>query len=166
MREAANATQLRHNFPDSDLIYVPRVYWEHTRRDVMVMERVSGIPIRDVDAIRNSGVDMKQLAHNGVEIFFTQAFRDGFFHADMHPGNIFVSSENPKSPSYIAIDCAIIGSLSDDDQEYLAKNLLAIFKRDYRRVAELHIASGWVPNTTNMHEFELAMRTVCEPIFE
>jgi len=161
MREAANATQLRHNFPDSDLIYVPRVYWEHTRRDVMVMERVSGIPIRDVDAIRNSGVDMKQLAHNGVEIFFTQAFRDGFFHADMHPGNIFVGPDG----QYRAVDFGIMGILNDSDKRYLAENFLAFFNRDYRAVAQAHIRAGWVPPDTPTEAFESAVRTVCEPIF-
>ena len=161
MREAANATQLRHNFPDSDLIYVPRVYWEHTRRDVMVMERVRGIPVRDVDAIRNAGVDMKQLAHNGVEIFFTQAFRDGFFHADMHPGNIFVGPDG----QYRAVDFGIMGILNDSDKRYLAENFLAFFNRDYRAVAQAHIRAGWVPPDTPTEEFESAVRTVCEPIF-
>ena len=164
--EAANTSQLRSNFQNSDVLYVPKVYWNYTRKNVLVLERIHGIPVTDTDSLRDLKVNLKKLAETGVDIFFTQVFEHNFFHADMHPGNIFVSSENPKSPSYIAIDCAIIGSLSDDDQEYLAKNLLAIFKRDYRRVAELHIASGWVPKTTNMHEFEFAMRTVCEPIFE
>ncbi len=161
MREAANATQLRHNFPDSDIIYVPQVYWEHTRRDVMVMERVGGIPIRDVDAIRNAGVDMKQLAHNGVEIFFTQAFRDGFFHADMHPGNIFVGPDG----QYRAVDFGIMGTLNESDKRYLAENFLAFFNRDYRAVAQAHIRAGWVPSNTPTEEFESAVRTVCEPIF-
>ena len=161
MRESANASQLRANFADSDLIYVPKVYWEHTRRNVMVMERVHGIPIRDVSRLKAAGIDMKKLAHDGVEIFFTQAFRDGFFHADMHPGNIFVSKEG----QYRAVDFGIMGTLSDADKRYLAENLLAFFERDYHRVADAHVRAGWVPPDTNVEEFEGAIRTVCEPIF-
>ncbi len=164
--EGANASQLRRNFENSPELYVPKIYWDYTRRDVLVMERIHGIPVTDVPALIEAGVDLKKLAETGVEIFFTQVFEHNFFHADMHPGNIFVSRDNPQDPQYIAIDCAIIGTLSDDDQEYLAKNLLAIFKRDYRRVAELHVECGWVPAGTRIGEFESAMRSVCEPIFE
>ena len=164
--EAANTSQLRNNFENSPVLYVPKVYWDYTRKNVLVMERIHGIPVTDISQLNESKVDFKKLAETGVDIFFTQVFEHNFFHADMHPGNIFVSRENPDNPQYIAIDCAIIGSLTDDDQTYLAKNLLAIFKRDYRRVAELHVECGWVPENTKVHEFESAMRTVCEPIFE
>lgn len=165
-REAANTTQLRRNFDASPLLYVPQIYWEYTRHQVMVMERIDGIPVTDLEQLRAQGTNMQMLAERGVEIFFTQVFRDSFFHADMHPGNIFVSREDPANPQYIAIDCAIIGSLSEFDQYYLARNLLAMFHRDYRLVAELHVESGWVPPATAVHEFEAAIRTVCEPIFE
>ena len=161
MREAANASQLKANFVGSRLIHVPQVYWEHTRRNVMVMERIHGIPIRCIDEIKAAGVDMKKLAHDGVEIFFTQAFRDGFFHADMHPGNIFVATDG----QYRAVDFGIMGTLSTADKRYLAENLLAFFDRDYRRVAAAHIRAGWVPPETAIEEFESAIRTVCEPIF-
>lgn len=161
MREGANASQLRSNFPDSEMIYVPKVYWEHSRREVLVMERIDGIPIRDIDAIRKAGVDLRKLAHNGVEIFFTQAFRDGFFHADMHPGNIFVSEDG----QYRAVDFGIMGTLGESDKQYLAENLLAFFNRDYRAVAMAHLRAGWVPAATRVDEFEAAVRTVCEPIF-
>ena len=166
LMEAANTSQLRRNFENSSVLYVPRVYWEHTRQNVLVMERIHGIPVTDVPQLEQSNVNLKKLAETGVDIFFTQVFEHNFFHADMHPGNIFVARENPDNPKYIAIDCAIIGSLSDDDQEYLAKNLLAIFKQDYRRVAELHVACGWVPKDTPISDFEAAMRSVCEPVFE
>ncbi len=161
MREAANASRLRGNFEGSELIYVPRVYWDHTRRDVMVMERIEGIPIRDIGRLKAAGIDMRQLAHNGVEIFFTQAFRDGFFHADMHPGNIFVSEDG----QYRAVDFGIMGTLGESDKRYLAENFLAFFNRDYRAVAEAHLRAGWVPRDTPVEEFEAAVRTVCEPIF-
>ena len=161
MREASNASKLRSNFENSAIIYVPEIYWQHTRRDVMVMEEVTGIPIRDVEAIRKAGIDMRQLAHNGVEIFFTQAFRDGFFHADMHPGNIFVGPDG----QYRAVDFGIMGTLSDRDKRYLAENFLAFFNRDYRGVAEAHLRAGWVPPDTDANEFEGAIRAVCEPIF-
>ena len=164
--EAANTSQLRNNFEEISTLYVPKVYWDYTRKNVLVMERIHGIPVTDVSELNESKIDLKKLAETGVGIFFTQVFEHNFFHADMHPGNIFVSRENLDNPQYIAIDCAIIGSLTDDDQEYLAKNLLAIFKRDYRRVAELHVECGWVPKNTKVHEFESAMRMVCEPIFE
>ena len=164
--EAANTSQLRNNFEEISTLYVPKVYWDYTRKNVLVMERIHGIPVTDISELNESKIDLKKLAETGVGIFFTQVFEHNFFHADMHPGNIFVSRENLDNPQYIAIDCAIIGSLTDDDQEYLAKNLLAIFKRDYRRVAELHVECGWVPKNTKVHEFESAMRMVCEPIFE
>jgi len=166
LAEGANTTQLRRNFVDSDVLYVPKVYWEYTRSNLLVMERIYGIPVADVDGLKSKKVNLKKLAETGVEIFFTQVFEHSFFHADMHPGNIFVNPENPENPQYIAIDCAIIGSLSPTDQQYLARNLLAIFKRDYRKVAELHVECGWVPKETKVNEFEAAMRTVCEPIFE
>ncbi len=160
-REAANASQLRSNFAGSELLYVPQVYWDHSRQNVMVMERISGFPIRDIAALKAANIDIRQLAHNGVEIFFTQAFRDGFFHADMHPGNIFVSDTG----QYRAVDFGIMGALSDVDKRYLAENFLAFFNRDYRAVAEAHVRAGWVPAKTRVEEFEAAIRTVCEPIF-
>ena len=165
-REAANACQLRRNFENSKLVYVPLVYWDYTCRNVFVMERISGIPVTDMAALRARGTDLKLLAERGVEIFFTQVFRDSFFHADMHPGNIFVDATDPADPTYIAVDCAIIGSLSDSDQYYLARNLLSIFRRDYREVAQLHVECGWVPPQTRVQDFESAMRAVCEPVFE
>jgi len=165
-REAANASQLRRNFTDSGLIYIPEIHWPLTRRRVLVMERVYGIPVADTAALNEAGVDMKVLAEKGVEIFFTQVFRDSFFHADMHPGNIFVDVSDPADPKYIAIDFGIMGTLTPTDQSYLARNLLAFFNRDYRQVAQLHIQSGWVPADTRVDEFESAIRTVCEPIFE
>lgn len=165
-REAANASQLRRHFTNSELLYIPEVYWDYTRRNVMVMERIYGIPVTNMDELREQNTNMKVLAERGVEIFFTQVFTYNFFHADMHPGNIFVSRQNPHSPQYIAVDFAIVGSLSHSDQYYMARNLLAIFRRDYRLVAELHVQSGWIPEDTPIHEFETAIRTVCEPIFE
>lgn len=164
--EAANTAQLARNFEGSSVLYVPRVYWDFTRKNMLVMERIHGIPVADVDTLNAHKINLKRLAETGVDIFFTQVFDHNFFHADMHPGNIFVAYDKPEAPQYIAIDCAIIGSLSTADQEYLAKNLLAIFKQDYRKVAELHVACGWVPATTRIHEFESAIRSVCEPIFE
>ncbi|MGI9333168.1 MAG: ubiquinone biosynthesis regulatory protein kinase UbiB [Gammaproteobacteria bacterium] len=165
-REAASASLLRRNFLDSDLLHVPEVFWDYCRPQVMVIERVSGIPISDVQRLRDAGVDLKLLAERGVEIFFSQVMRDNFFHADMHPGNIFVSEDRPARPCYIAIDFGIMGSLTPDDQRYLAENFVAFFNRDYLRVAELHLQSGWVPPGTRVNEFEAAIRTVCEPIFE
>ncbi|MHC6227795.1 ubiquinone biosynthesis regulatory protein kinase UbiB [Pseudomonas sp. X10] len=166
LREAANASQLRRNFEGSEMMYVPQVYWDLCRPKVLVMERIYGVPVTDLATLADQRTDMKMLAERGVEIFFTQVFRDSFFHADMHPGNIFVSTVKPWSPQYIAIDCGIVGSLTPEDQDYLARNLFAFFKRDYRRVAQLHIDSGWVPAQTKLNEFEAAIRTVCEPIFE
>ena len=165
-REAANACQLRRNFENSKLLHVPQVYWDYTCHNVFVMERISGIPVTDMAELEARGTDLKLLAERGVEIFFTQVFRDSFFHADMHPGNIFVDATDPADPTYIAVDCAIIGSLSDSDQYYLARNLLSIFRRDYREVAELHVECGWVPPQTRVQDFESAMRAVCEPVFE
>jgi ubiquinone biosynthesis protein len=165
-REAANTSQLRRNFSDGRLVYVPEVYWPYCRRQVLVMERIYGVPVTDVARLRAAGTDLKLLAERGVETFFTQVFRDSFFHADMHPGNVFVDISDPADPRYIAIDCAIIGSLSDSDQYYLARNLLGIFRRDYHEVAQLHVECGWVPPDTRVQDFEQAMRAVCEPIFE
>ena len=166
VREAANASQLRHNFQNSPILYVPEVFWPETRRNVLVMERIYGIPVGDITELHRRGVDMKKLSERGVVIFFTQVFRDSFFHADMHPGNIFINAEDPADPRYIAVDFGIIGTLSPTDQHYLADNFLAFFQRDYRRVAELHIESGWVPAETRVDEFESAIRTVSEPIFD
>ena len=165
MREAANAAQLRHNFPESPLIYVPRVYWDYCRPQVMVMERIHGVPVNDMETLRRHGVNFKKLGANGVEIFFTQVFRDNFFHADMHPGNIFVEIGDPENPRYAAVDFGIVGTLEDRDRRYLAENFLAFFEHDYRRVAQLHVNSGWVPAGTRVDELESAIRTVCEPIF-
>jgi len=165
-REAANASQLRRNFLNSSLIYIPEIYWDYTHKKVLVMERIQGIPVADIDALKAANVNLKYLAETGVEIFFTQVFRDSFFHADMHPGNIFVDTTRPDKAKYIAIDFGIVGTLTPEDQNYLARNLLAFFKRDYKQVAELHISSGWVPEDTRVDEFESAIRTVCEPIFE
>ena len=165
-REAANASQLRRNFEDGKLVYVPQVYWDYTRREVFTMERIYGIPVTDMEVLREKKVDLKLLAERGVEIFFTQVLRDSFFHADMHPGNIFVDATDPADPTYIAVDCAIIGALSESDQYYLARNLLGIFQRDYREVAQLHVECGWVPADTPVQDFESALRAVCEPVFE
>ncbi|MDE1984455.1 MAG: ubiquinone biosynthesis regulatory protein kinase UbiB [Gammaproteobacteria bacterium] len=165
IREAANAAQLKRNFEGSKLLYVPEIHWPLTRRSVMVMERIHGVQISDVAALKARGTDMQRLAENGVEIFFTQVFKHNFFHADMHPGNIFVDVSDPKHPRYKAVDFGIVGTLTPRDQQYLAENFLAFFRRDYRRVAELHVESGWVPGGTRINEFESAIRTVCEPIF-
>ena len=164
--EGANASLLRHNFEGSPLLYVPKIDWDYSNEKVLVMERIYGTPVTNIEELQSAGVNFKTLAERGVEIFFTQVFEHNFFHADMHPGNIFVNASNPEKPSYIAIDCAIMGSLSKDDQYYMARNLIAIFKRDYRQVAELHIRSGWVPESTPVNEFTSAIRSVCEPIFQ
>ena len=166
IKEAANATQLRRNFKDSELLYIPEVEWDYTLSNVMVMERVSGTSISDIASLKRQGINFKYLAEAGVEIFFTQVFRDNFFHADMHPGNIFIDTHNPQRPFYIAVDFGIMGTLSKEDQHYLAANFLAFFRRDYRRVAELHVHSEWVPRGTRIEEFEGAIRSVCEPIFD
>jgi ubiquinone biosynthesis protein len=165
MREAANASQLRRNFEGSPLLAVPQVYWDWCSQRVMVMERMHGTPVSQVAALREQGVDIPRLARAGVEIFFTQVFRHGFFHADMHPGNIFVSTEAETRGRYIALDFGIMGTLTEEDQNYLAQNFLAFFNRDYRRVAQAHLDAGWVPPGTRVEEFESAIRAVCEPIF-
>ena len=165
IREAANASQLHRNFENSEMLYIPKIYWDMTHEQVLVMERIHGIPVGDLDELRRRQVNMKRLGELGVEIFFTQVFKHNFFHADMHPGNIFINVENPNSPSYISVDFGIVGTLTPDDQRYLAENLHAFFNRDYKRVAELHIESGWVPAYTRVNDFESAIRTVCEPIF-
>ncbi len=164
--EAANASQLRRNFENSPLLTVPKVFWDYCRKDVLVTEKISGIPISDINALREHNIDLKKLAENGVKIFVTQVFDHSFFHADMHPGNIFVSPDNPTEPQYIAVDFGIMGSLSPRDQRYLAENLMAFFQRDYRRVATLHVESGWVAANTRIEEFESVIRAVSEPIFE
>ncbi len=161
-REAGNAALIRRNFANNKLLYVPEIHWEYTKPQAMVMERIYGTPVGDVAALKQQGINMQKLGEDGVEIFFTQVFHHNFFHADMHPGNIFVAP----SGQYIAVDFGIVGSLTKDDQRYLAENLLAFFHRDYRKVAELHVESGWVPKETRIEEFESAIRTVCEPIFE
>ena len=165
MREAANAAQLRRNFEGSGKLYVPDVYWNYCRSNVLTMERIAGVPISDVEELKSRGTDIRRLAENGVEIFFTQVFTHNFFHADMHPGNIFVDVTDPDRPRYIAVDFGIVGALSPRDQHYLAANFLAFFKRDYYRVARLHVDSGWVPANTRVTELEAAIRSVCEPIF-
>ena len=166
MREAANAAQLGRNFAGSKLLYVPEVHWDLCRRDVMVLERIHGLAVSEVERMKAAGTDIPKLAENGVNIFFTQVFRHNFFHADMHPGNIFVDISDPLNPMYQAVDFGIVGTLSPRDQHYLAANFLAFFERDYRRVAVLHVESGWVPATTRVDELESAVRTVCEPIFD
>ena len=165
MREGANCMQLRRNWLGSPLIYHPLVFFDHTRTNVLVMERLNGISIRELDQLRAMGVSFQVLAERGVEIFFKQVFRDNFFHADMHPGNILVDASNPALPGYLAVDFGIVGTLTPGDQRYLAENFLAFFNRDYRRVAELHVESEWIPAGTRVEEFESAIRTVCEPIF-
>ena len=166
MREAANASQLRRNFMDSPLLVVPEMHWDYCSESVIVMERMRGIPISQIDRLRAAGIDLKTLARNGVEIFFTQVFRDGFFHADMHPGNIMVSVEQETFGQYVALDFGIVGTLTDFDKDYLSQNFLAFFRRDYKRVAEAHIESGWAPKHTRVDELESAVRACCEPIFD
>lgn len=165
-REAANASQLRRNFQNSHILYVPEVYWDYVRENILVTERIYGIPISDVATLNEYQINIKKLAERGIEIFFTQVLRDCFFHADMHPGNIFVSYNHPEEPQYICVDFGIIGTLTDKDKRYIAENLLAFFNRDYKKVAQLHVASGWVPNNTSVNDLESAVRTVCEPIFQ
>jgi ubiquinone biosynthesis protein len=166
MREAANASQLRRNFTGSDLLMVPEMFWEYCSTSVIVMERMRGIPISQTERLLAEGVDLKKLSRDGVEIFFTQVFRDGFFHADMHPGNILVSVEPATFGRYIALDFGIVGTLTDFDKDYLSQNFLAFFRRDYKRVAEAHIESGWAPKETRVDELESAVRACCEPIFD
>lgn len=165
MREAASAAQLKRNFEGSDQLYVPEVHWDYCRPNVLTTERIFGVPISDIDELKRRGTNIRRLAENGVEIFFTQVFRHNFFHADMHPGNIFVDVSDPDRPLYAAVDFGIVGSLSARDQMYLAENFLAFFKRDYRRVAKLHVDSAWVPEHTRIDELEAAVRAVCEPVF-
>ncbi|CAA6806040.1 MAG: Ubiquinone biosynthesis monooxygenase UbiB [uncultured Thiotrichaceae bacterium] len=165
IREAANASQLRRNFENSTELYIPEVYWDYTHEQVMVMERIYGTPVGNIEELQAKNVNMQRLGELGVEIFFTQVFRHNFFHADMHPGNIFVEISDPVNPYYKAVDFGIVGTLTPDDQRYLAENLHAFFNRDYKRVAELHLESGWVPSNTRVNDFESAIRTVCEPIF-
>lgn len=165
MREAANTAQLKRNFQGSDMLYVPDVYWDYCRPEVLVQERIYGTPISDMVALEAAGANIRVLAENGVEIFFTQVFRHNFFHADMHPGNIFVITTDPEQPKYAAVDFGIVGTLSPEDQRYLAENFLAFFDRDYHRIAKLHLDSGWVPAETRVDQLETAIRTVCEPIF-
>ncbi len=169
-REAANCSQLKRNFEASEelqkMLIIPKIFWDFSCQKVLVMERMYGVPVSNIDELNENNVNLKVLAERGVEIFFTQVFDHNFFHADMHPGNIFVDISKPDSPRYIGIDCAIMGSLSDSDRYYLARNLLAVFNRDYHLVAQLHIESGWVPAETNAQAFENLIRSACEPIFE
>ena len=165
MREAANTAQLKRNFQGSDMLYVPEIYWDYCRPEVMVQERIFGTQISDMDALREAGTNIQVLAENGVVLFFTQVFRHNFFHADMHPGNIFVLHNDPEKPKYAAVDFGIVGTLSPEDQRYLAENFLAFFDRDYHRIAKLHLDSGWVLPGTRVEQLEAAVRTVCEPIF-
>ena len=166
IREASNAAQLRRNMEGLDLVLVPEIFWDYCHTDVMVMQRMKGVPISQVERLRDAGVDIPKLARDGVTIFFTQVFRDGFFHADMHPGNIQVSLEPETFGRYISLDFGIVGTLTEFDKEYLAQNFLAFFQRDYKRVAELHVESGWVPANTRVEELEAAIRAVCEPYFD
>ena len=166
MREAANASQLRRNFRESDILYVPEVEWDFTTSNVMVMERIDGIPVSDIESLKNAGVDLKRLAENGIELFLTQVIRDSYFHADMHPGNIFIRPGENGDAQIVVVDFGIMSSLSDFDQRYLAENFLAFLNRDYKKVATLHVDSGWVPANTRVDEFESAIRTVCEPMFD
>jgi ubiquinone biosynthesis protein len=166
VREAANGAQLRRNMQSLNLVLIPEMYWDYCHPEVIVMERMKGLPISQVDALRAAGVDIPQLAKDGVTLFFTQVFRDGFFHADMHPGNIQVSIEPETMGRYISLDFGIVGTLTEYDKEYLAQNFSAFFRRDYKRVAELHIESGWVPSHTRVDELESAIRSVCEPYFD
>jgi ubiquinone biosynthesis protein len=166
LNEAANGIQFKRNFENSDALYVPHIYSDYCHANVMVMERIYGTPISDVATLEARGTNMKKLAERGVEVFFTQVFRDSFFHADMHPGNIFVALDNPDDPQYITIDYGIVGTLNSEDKRYLAENFIAFFNRNYRKVAELHVDSGWVPSTTSIDEFEASIRRVCEPIFQ
>jgi ubiquinone biosynthesis protein len=158
LREAANGIQIKRNFEGSQALYVPHIYSDHCRKNVIVMERIYGIPVNEIDTLRAQNTNLKLLAERGVELFFTQVFRDSFFHADMHPGNIFVSYDHPENPKYIGIDYGIVGTLNKQDKRYLAENFLAFFNRNYRKVAELHVDSGWVPADTNIDDFEMAIR--------
>lgn len=165
-QEAANATTLKRHFQHSTILYIPKIYWDYTRTEVMTLERIDGIPIGQIETLAQKKVDLKKLAERGIELFFTQVFRDCFFHADMHPGNIFVDVTHPEDPRYILLDFGIMGTLNTSDRRYLAENLMAFFERDYYRVAQLHVQSGWVPASTSIEDFETAIRTVCEPLFD
>ena len=164
--ESANTSKLRYNFAGSPLLYVPKIHPDISTSNVLVMERINATPISDVDRLHELGTDMKKLAERGVETFFTQVFEHNFFHADMHPGNIFVDTNNPSEPSYIAIDCAVMGVLTEQDQEYLAQNIVAFLRQDYKKIAELHLESGWIPHSTDKQAFETVIRNLCEPIFQ
>jgi ubiquinone biosynthesis protein len=164
-QEGANASMLRRNWEDSEALYIPRIFWSHTAKRVLVMERVGGVPVRDIEELKRRGVDLERLAVRGIRVFYTQVFQDNLFHADMHPGNIRVDTTDPSNASFIALDFGIVGSLTPDDLYYIGENFLAIFNRNYRRVAELHIEAGWVPPDTRIDEMESAARTVCEPSF-
>ena len=166
LKESANGVKLKSNFEGSSSLYVPKIYSDYSRKNMLVMERIYGIPVANVEALEAQNTNMKRLAEKGVEVFFTQVFRDSFFHADMHPGNIFVSTSSPEDPQYIAIDFGIVGTLNSEDKRYLAENFIAFFNQDYRKVAQLHADSGWVPSDTDIDGFERAIRTVCEPIFQ
>ncbi len=166
VREGANATQIKRNFKSTAGLYIPKITWEFSRPNILVMEKINGIPAHDIQGLKNAGIQLDILARNMIELFFTQVFRDSFFHADLHPGNIFVSTDKPLNPTIILVDFGIVGSLSREDQRYLAENIMAFFKRDYQRVAELHVACGWVPPNTRIDLFEGAIRAVSEPIFE
>ena len=166
LRESANTVRLRRNFESSPLLYVPKVFDDLSSVNVLVMERVKGVPISDLATLREHGTDLKKLAERGVETFFSQVFNDNFFHADMHPGNIFVDVSDPANPSYIAVDCAIIGQLTKEDQAYLARNILAFFDEDYAEIAKLHSESGWISSSTNAFEFESTIRQLCQPFFQ
>ncbi|MBT4195029.1 MAG: ubiquinone biosynthesis regulatory protein kinase UbiB [Gammaproteobacteria bacterium] len=166
VREAANASELRRHFIDSEDLYVPEIFWDYCKTNMLVMERIDGIPATDIKQLNEHGMNLEILSRKGVEVFFTQVYNNNFFHADMHPGNIFVSRENPENPKYIAVDFGIMGSLSTTDQRYLAENFVAFFNRDYRKVAELHVDSGWVDAATRIDDFESAIRAVCEPMFQ
>ncbi len=166
VREAANASELRRHFSDSEDLYVPEVYWDYCRQNILVIERIYGIPVTDLEQLRAHDINLEVLSRKGVEVFFSQVYDYNFFHADMHPGNIFVSPDNPENPRYIAVDFGIMGTLSKSDQRYLAENFVAFFNRDYRRVAELHVDSGWVDPDTRIDDFEQAIRAVCEPMFQ
>ena len=164
-QEASNGMQLRRNFEDSSDLYIPEIFNQFSSKNLLVMERIFGIPVSDINALKAQGSNLEKLAERGVRVFFTQVFRDSFFHADMHPGNIFIARENPEDPKYIGVDFGIIGTLNSEDKRYLAENFVAFFNRDYLKVAQLHVQSGWVPAHVNVEQFEMAIRTVCEPIF-
>ncbi len=166
VREAANASELRRHFVDSEDLYVPEIHWDYCKKNILVIERIYGIPVTDLEQLRAHKINLEVLSRKGVEVFFSQVYDYNFFHADMHPGNIFVSPDNPENPRYIAVDFGIMGTLSKSDQRYLAENFVAFFNRDYRRVAELHVDSGWVDADTRIDDFEQAIRAVCEPMFQ